>query len=165
MLLVGKHDQEVADAIGVHRVTVTRWRLYHPQFQATLNERRAAAWQASKDAYLDLLPKAVEVLRAELEQAGPQRVKIALALLRSSPLPHADFDHPGPTDPDGVVEEVAKQESARRLEKMDTLLVDDADRRAIFEDLLGKANEPPPDDPRPDRATGKGAPRRRAARK
>lgn len=30
MLVTGGTDSEVAAAVGVHRVTVTRWRLYDP---------------------------------------------------------------------------------------------------------------------------------------
>ena len=30
LLVGGKTDKEVAGALGVHRVTVTPWRLYHP---------------------------------------------------------------------------------------------------------------------------------------
>ena len=39
-LAAGKKDAEVAALVGVNRVTVTRWRLYHPHFIAALNERR-----------------------------------------------------------------------------------------------------------------------------
>jgi len=149
-MLVGKHDQEVADAIGVHRVTVTRWRLYHPQFQATLNERRAAVWRSSEDAYRVLLHAAVGVLQDELGTPGPQRGKLALDLLRSSPLPHADLAHPGPVDPEAVVDEVAAEKQAR-FEAGIRAGVFDGQRRETLEDLLSQATEPPPDDPRPDR--------------
>ncbi|MGD0863667.1 MAG: hypothetical protein ABSA21_13090 [Candidatus Limnocylindrales bacterium] len=165
MLLVGKHDQEVADAIGVHRVTVTRWRLYHPQFQATLNERRAAAWKSSEDAYRVLLHDAVGALQEELGTPGPQRAKLALGILRSSPLPHADLAHPGPTDPEAVVDEVAKQGSTRELDRLNTLFVTDDDRRAILEDLLTQANEPPADDPRPDQTPKTRVTRAKAAKR
>jgi hypothetical protein len=78
---------------------VTHWRLYHPQVRATLNERRAAAWQASRDTYQGLLQKSLAVLEAELDESGPQSGKIALAIVRSSSLSHADYEHPGPTEP------------------------------------------------------------------
>ncbi len=35
-LVLGKSDQEVAESIGVHRVTVTKWRLYDAHFQRIL---------------------------------------------------------------------------------------------------------------------------------
>jgi hypothetical protein len=146
LLLVGKHDQEVANTIGVHRVTVTRWRLYHPGFRATLNERRTAAWQASQDTYRGLVHKALHILQGELENPGPQSGKLALEILRSSPLPHADFGHPGPTDPDAVVDEFATVKRTRETDRM-LAMVTDADRAAAFEDLVSKANEPPGDEP------------------
>ena len=157
--MTGKHDQEVADTIGVHRVTVTRWRLYHPQFRATLNERRAAAWQASRDAYQGLLQKSLAVLEAELDESGPQSGKIALAIVRSSSLSHADYEHPGPTEPDAVVDEVAKDEETRQLETV----IARFHRDAILKDLLSRANEPPGDDPEPARAPKTRASRARAA--
>jgi hypothetical protein len=147
--LVGKHDQEVADAIGVHRVTVTRWRLYHPGFQATLNERRAAVWQSSEDAYRVLLNDAVGVLKDELGTPGPQRAKISLALVRASRLPRSDLAHPGLTDPEAIVDEVAKRNSPHDLDRL-LSSVPESERQAVLEDLLNRANEPPPDDPKPD---------------
>lgn len=159
LLLVGKHDQEVADTIGVHRVTVTRWRLYHPQFRATLNERRSAVWQASRDTYQGLLHKSLAILESELDESGPQSSKIALAIVRSSSLTHADYEHPGPTEPDAVVDEVAKDEDARQLDR----LIAGAHRDAILEDLLRRANEPPADDPEPARTPKTRVPRAKAA--
>jgi hypothetical protein len=37
----GATHQDAADAAGVHRVTVTRWANYHPEFIAELNRLRA----------------------------------------------------------------------------------------------------------------------------
>jgi hypothetical protein len=149
LLLVGKRDQEVADAIGVHRVTVTRWRLYDALFQATLNERRAAVWQSSEDAYRVLLKEAVGVLKEALGTQGPQRGKLALDIVRSSRLPHADFAHPGPTDPEAVVDKVAKRNQARHEGLILARVFEDR-RRKTLEDLINRANEPPPDEPIPD---------------
>ena len=39
-LIGGSSIQEAADAAGVNRVTVSRWRNHHPEFQAELNRRR-----------------------------------------------------------------------------------------------------------------------------
>ncbi|GFN22439.1 helix-turn-helix domain-containing protein [Thermanaeromonas sp. C210] len=33
LLVLGKTDKEVAEAVGVHRCTVTSWRLYNPYFE------------------------------------------------------------------------------------------------------------------------------------
>jgi DNA-binding NarL/FixJ family response regulator len=40
LLLTGKSDREVAETIGVHRMTVQQWRTAHPLFMATLAQRR-----------------------------------------------------------------------------------------------------------------------------
>ena len=40
LLLLGRSDHAVAQAVKVHRVTVTKWRLYDPAFRAELNRRR-----------------------------------------------------------------------------------------------------------------------------
>ena len=44
LLPPGKTDTEAAELLGLHRTTVTKWRLYDPVFQAALNRRRAEAW-------------------------------------------------------------------------------------------------------------------------
>jgi hypothetical protein len=48
LLVTGKTDQAVADAVGVTRPTVTCWRLYDPHFEAALNQRRKEVWGAGK---------------------------------------------------------------------------------------------------------------------
>ena len=48
-LVAGDTDEQAAKAAGVHRVTVSRWRLYNPTFQAALNARRQEVWGASAD--------------------------------------------------------------------------------------------------------------------
>ena len=55
-LVHGATDQETAEAVGVHRVTVTRWRNYDVVFQAELNRRRREVWQVSTDRLRALLP-------------------------------------------------------------------------------------------------------------
>ena len=65
-LLTGKSDRETADAVGVHRTTVTNWRLHHPAFQAELNSRRTELRHVATERLLNLVAKAVEELEAEL---------------------------------------------------------------------------------------------------
>ena len=40
MILTGLNDREVAEALGVGRNTVNKWRNHNEDFQAELNERR-----------------------------------------------------------------------------------------------------------------------------
>jgi hypothetical protein len=49
LLLLGRSDRAVARVVSVHRVTVTKWRLYDPSFRAELNRRREQKWSAAED--------------------------------------------------------------------------------------------------------------------
>ena len=101
-LVLGKSDQEVADAVGVHRVTVTKWRNYDAHFQAALNVRRRDVFSTSADRLRSLVPVAVEVLEAELknsENAG--RGQLALSVLKAIGMGAGDI---GPTTPNAVIE-------------------------------------------------------------
>jgi len=80
ILITGKSDQAVADAIGVSRPTVTSWRLYDPHFQAELNRRRKEVWGASVDRIRALLPKAFDVLEREID-GGSYRAALELIKL------------------------------------------------------------------------------------
>jgi FixJ family two-component response regulator len=73
LLICGKTDREVAEALGIHRVTVTRWRLYHPGFQAALNARRAAVWDTIKDRVRALLLDATDAISADSSLPAPRR--------------------------------------------------------------------------------------------
>ncbi len=102
LLVLGKSDQETADAVGVHRVTVTKWRLYDALFQAELNKRRRDVFGTAADRLRALLPVAVEVLEAELSDTeNRSRGQLALAIIKAVGLNLGDI---GPTDPDAVVE-------------------------------------------------------------
>jgi hypothetical protein len=94
LLAAGKNDTEAADALKLNRVTITRWRLYSPEFRAALADQRAAVWGASADRLRALLPKALDALADALEQAdGADRVTVALAVLKLAgplPLPPSD---------------------------------------------------------------------------
>lgn len=128
-LVHGATDQETADAVGVHRVTVTRWRNYDVVFQAELNRRRREVWQVSTDKLRALLPCAVEALEVELLQ-GPARARTALEVVRMSGIldpgrerTPIDGSLVGPSDPTLIVDEIAR---ARRPSPMRTFLEDEA---------------------------------------
>ena len=46
LLASGKTDKETAELLKLSRTCVTKWRLYDPLFQATLNQRRGEIWGA-----------------------------------------------------------------------------------------------------------------------
>ncbi len=100
LLASGKNDTETATALNLHRVTVTRWRLYSPEFRASLAVRRADIWSATGDRLRALLPKALDTLAEALDN-GDDKVTVALAVLKlAGPLPVIPDD---PTDPNEIV--------------------------------------------------------------
>ena len=102
LLVLGKSDQEVADSIGVHRVTVTKWRNYDACFQAALNVRRRDVFSTSADRLRSLVPVAVEVLAAELNNPeNGNRGQLALSVLKAIGMAAGDI---GPTTPEAVIE-------------------------------------------------------------
>jgi hypothetical protein len=62
LLILGKSDKEVAEAVGVNRTTIWEWRTTHPLFMATLERRRAEVWRQPQERLRSLLSKAVENL-------------------------------------------------------------------------------------------------------
>ena len=107
-LAAGKKDGETAALVGVNRVTVARWRLYSPHFQAALNERRQAIWAASLDKLRALVPLALDAVADELANAdSPNRLKAAFGLLKLVPL---GLVASGPTDPDEIVKRIVDEQ-------------------------------------------------------
>jgi hypothetical protein len=102
LLASGKTDTETAELLKLNRVSVTRWRLYDPAFQAALNVRRADIWGAAAERLRALLPKAIDALADALSDADNlDRVNVALAVLKLiGPLAAPPI---GPTDPDEIV--------------------------------------------------------------
>ena len=80
LLVTGKRDREVAEAIGVSRQTVCGWRQRNAHFQAELNRRRNEIWGASVDQLRSLLPQAVAVVARALE-SGEKELVAALKVL------------------------------------------------------------------------------------
>jgi hypothetical protein len=106
LLVSGKNDRETAAALGLNRVTVSKWRLYDPVFQAGLNARREEVWGAGIDRLRSLVPKALEVLSGELtKEDSPNRLKAALEVLRLVRVPVREPE--GPTDPEAIVKALA----------------------------------------------------------
>src|SRR5436189_23888 len=78
----GSPDGAAARVVGVHRVTVTRWRLYHLHFRAELNRRRQEVWGAAADRVRGLLGTAVDVVAGQLASGNPGvQFRAAKALL------------------------------------------------------------------------------------
>jgi hypothetical protein len=102
LLAGGKNDTETAAALSLSRVTVTRWRLYDPDFQAALNDRRQEIWGAGCDRLRGLIVQALDVVASTLANPdSPNRLKAAIEVLRMSK-PEC-LTPSGPTDPEVIV--------------------------------------------------------------
>ena len=85
-LAVGTTDSAVAEAVGVHRVTVTRWRT-SPTFLAALNCRRADLFAGATDQLRDLIPKALTAIGEALAGDDEERkLSAAFELLKAAKL-------------------------------------------------------------------------------
>jgi hypothetical protein len=110
LLAAGKNDTETADALKLNRVTVTRWRLYSPQFRAALADQRAAIWGASADRLRALISRALDALADALERAD-DKVTVALAVLKlAGPLPLLP---PESATPEEILRTVVEHERER----------------------------------------------------
>ena len=162
LLAAGKTDQEAADLLGLHRTTITKWRLYDPVFQAALNRRRAEVWGAAADRLRSLIPKALDALAAAVEDpANPHRLKAAGELLRLAP-PTGAALAVGPTDPEEIVRGITKARREATPGMLDGLI--DREKNLppleqhvaeVWAELEDRAHEPDPAAPGPG---GEGAP-------
>jgi len=111
LLAAGKNDTETAGLLKVNRCTVTRWRLYSPDFKAALAMRRAEVWGSAAARLRALIPKAIDALADALEQGTPsERAELAIDVLKlAGPLTHAAV---GSFDPEDYVLDVVKRERA-----------------------------------------------------
>jgi hypothetical protein len=98
LLLQGKNDGEVAEAVGVTRQTVNTWKNHDAAFIATLNTRRKDLWEAQASRLRGLVGKAVDVLEETLGYKGDPKVRQAAAvhILRTVGLYGADLTPTGP---------------------------------------------------------------------
>ena len=82
-LVMGLSDERAADHAGVHRVTVTRWRLYDEAFQVVYLDRLADLWIVQAEHLRALIPKAIDTLHSALECGDDRaRVRAAVEILR-----------------------------------------------------------------------------------
>lgn len=130
----------VAKTVGVHRVTLARWRLYHPGFQAALNTCRVAAWSGSQDRLRALVGQAMDVVKEDLNSPSPGRARLALEVLKLSGIGSASLGAIGPTDPEIIVEGVFR---ANRERTEAHGRPSEEQRSVTAEELLKRANESP----------------------
>ena len=142
LLVLGRTDRDVAEAVGVTRQTVNGWRNHHPGFVAELNRRRSEVWGTACDRLRSLLPKALECLERAVTRADPDW-RAAVRVVELTGLDRQGHGVPnlgpysiGHTDPDAVVEAEAR---SRRRDPLQDILhggpVTEAERRAVLRAL------------------------------
>ena len=82
LLLRGLSDQDVASQLGVDRGTIFRWRK-SIAFARELDRQRKILWQQSAAQLQSMVQPALDILRAQLNDADPKsRLRAAALLLR-----------------------------------------------------------------------------------
>ena len=150
LLITGKTDLEVAQALGLNRVTVTRWRLYDVLFQAELDRQRHALWSAGADRLRALVPKAIETVERALERARENDeldVRLAFQILKM-----AGLDRIGaPGEPPSVQQQLDQEVLRRRDNELPLLIgggpVTQQERDALIAERRGLGEAELPDEP------------------
>jgi hypothetical protein len=132
LLVTGKTDQEVADIIGVNRVTITKWKNYDIYFQAELNKRRKEIWGASIDRIRALVPKAMERLEKEVD--GENGWKVALEVIKLAGIESKYIRNIGHEDADSILTELAQKKINQELFST----TDDFSKEQILKEYRGK---------------------------
>ena len=103
LAMAGNKDQEVAEAVGVTRETVCRWR-HQPEFRAALNAYRKEVFGATRERLRDLATEAVEALAEGLADENPKvRVQAAVHILKAAKLYGERLPPIGPTTAEAVI--------------------------------------------------------------
>ncbi|NPV81467.1 MAG: helix-turn-helix domain-containing protein [Firmicutes bacterium] len=120
LLLQGKSDREVAEAVGVSRQTVTEWRNRNALFVAELNRRRQEVWGGQTERLRQLVAQAVSVLEEDLQQKQDLRLRQAAAvhILRAVGLYGVNMAPKGATDPEDVEANWQNDEALKRLTRL-----------------------------------------------
>jgi hypothetical protein len=109
LLLTGKSDREVAEAVGVTRWTVQQWRTTHPVFMAELAHRREEVFGAAVNRLRSLLTKALDNIAAAIESG---HASSSWELLRATGL-HGFSPPPGEMDPEKILDDLVMRQVAR----------------------------------------------------
>jgi hypothetical protein len=110
LILLGKSDIETAEAIGVDRRTIYRWRYQNPWFQAELNRQLSARWKATLERVQALVPKVVDHLETEINQKpGMAAVRCVLNFVAKA----GKMLSFGPASADEIIEQLVEHTRGR----------------------------------------------------
>ena len=114
LLLAGKNDSEVAEAIGKSRSTVNVWRNHDPLFMATLKGRRQQMWGSQLNRLNTLAAEAVDVLQEGLQEEDIKvRLLAAIHILKATGTYGAAQSGTRETDPADLAAALHKREQNR----------------------------------------------------
>jgi len=114
LLILGKTDREVAEAVGVRRETVTKWHK-NPFFSAELSVRREELWVDAKLRLKALAHEAVNVLNRGLFSSDEKiAITAAVHILKTVGLYGEAKQDFGPDTPEEAVWKQAKKMKLQR---------------------------------------------------
>ena len=116
LLVQGKTDGEVAQAVGMARQTIQSWRTTNSLFKAELNRRREELWAGGSDRLRALIGEAVSILEGDLANVDEPRLRqqAAVHILKAVGIYGADLKPAGETDADAI--EITEFENRKELE-------------------------------------------------
>ena len=113
LLLSGMTDAEVAANVNVARETVCRWRLYHPEFIAEFNRRKAGLIDSYQQGVRNLIGKAIKAAEEALDSDDHElKVRTAFAILKMLNISSLNLYYRGPESAEGIIREKAKLKSS-----------------------------------------------------
>ncbi len=116
LILSGKVDREVAEAVGVSRSTISDWRNGNYVFQAELNKRRREIQEAGREKLRRIRNKALDTVEKAIEEGD---VKTALEILRLTGIEQEDLKAIGSDNPETLEEQRRDAEEwSRKLENI-----------------------------------------------
>jgi DNA-binding CsgD family transcriptional regulator len=108
-LIQGKTDQDTADAVGIDRTTLWKWRTRVPLFLATLEQRREEVFGVAVNRLRSLLGKALENIAGAIESGD---VKASFELVKATGL-HGFCPPSGQTDVQKIAERLCWEQLAK----------------------------------------------------
>ena len=119
LILAGKNDNDIGQAIGKSRSTVNIWRNHDPLFIATLNDRRQQLWGGQLNRLNNLAAEAVNVLQDGLHDSDIKiRLLSAVHILKATGVYGATVPGSQKTDPAEVAadREIKEKQRKNRLD-------------------------------------------------